>query len=178
MCWPHCSLVPHDAKQISFMLSLNYATHVYLSVLLARSSSLLAADPAVVHPDLKLVGPVSPTASFPHLIRSQSKGWSTSRCSSIFGPKGNVGAVIRGNHQCPSSDRWGSKGGYPRTPNADEERSASSIPSTLRLCQRINLLKRPAGLLKGIMRWLSHLCGASETLLLTCLSIVRHSLAV
>ena len=46
------------------MLSLNYATHVYLSVLLARSSSLLAADPAAVHPDLKLVGPVSPTASF------------------------------------------------------------------------------------------------------------------
>ena len=52
-----------DLEQISFMLSLNYATHAYLAILLARSSSLLA-DPSVVHPDLKHVGPVSVAAFF------------------------------------------------------------------------------------------------------------------
>lgn len=45
------------------MLSLNYATHVYLSILLARSSSLLA-DPSVVHSELKHVGPVCLAAFF------------------------------------------------------------------------------------------------------------------
>lgn len=57
------------------MLSLNYATHAYLSILLARSSSLLA-DPSVVHPELKHVGQVSlaATSKFDPLLTDQKVG--------------------------------------------------------------------------------------------------------
>lgn len=62
---PRCNrmCVRHDTTQIGPTMSLNYATHAYLTVLLAPSASLLA-DPSAVHPHLKHVGPVSLTSVF------------------------------------------------------------------------------------------------------------------
>ena len=109
------------------MLSLNYATHAYLTILLTPSSSLLA-QPSPVHPDLKYIGPVSLIISQTRsTLASIPKGFSSARYSYIFDPKVNLGALVRGHHHRPSSDRWCSKGRYPRTPNEGKERFGNAL---------------------------------------------------
>ncbi|KAI9461651.1 hypothetical protein BJY52DRAFT_190852 [Lactarius psammicola] len=63
------------------MLSLNYATHAYLTVLLARSSSLLA-DPSAVHPHLKHIGPVGQLPDI-HLFSVPKPTWEHSSAAII-----------------------------------------------------------------------------------------------
>ncbi|KAI9428882.1 hypothetical protein H4582DRAFT_1828819 [Lactarius indigo] len=63
------------------MLSLNYATHAYLTLLLAQSSSLLA-DPSVVHPHLKHLGPVGQLPDI-HLFSVPKATWEHSSAAII-----------------------------------------------------------------------------------------------
>ncbi|KAH9178218.1 hypothetical protein EDB89DRAFT_1879515 [Lactarius sanguifluus] len=63
------------------MLSLNYATHAYLALLLTQSSSLLA-DPSAVHPHLKHVGPVGQLPDI-HLFSVPKTTWEHSSAAII-----------------------------------------------------------------------------------------------
>jgi hypothetical protein len=63
------------------MLSLNYATHAYLTILLAPSSSLLA-DPSAVHPDLKYIGPVGQLPDI-HIFSFPKPTWDHSSAAII-----------------------------------------------------------------------------------------------
>lgn len=80
------------------MLSLSYATHAYLTVLLAHSSSLLA-DPSVVHPDLKHIGPVGQLADI-HLFSIPKPTWEHSSAA-IIGALRQTDGVLKVDIQEP-----------------------------------------------------------------------------
>jgi hypothetical protein len=88
----------HDTTDLSFMLSLNYTTHAYLSILLARSSSLLA-DPSAVHPELKHVGQVGQLADI-HLFSVPRATWDHSSAA-IIGALRQIDGVLKVDIQEP-----------------------------------------------------------------------------
>ncbi|KAN0139020.1 hypothetical protein V8E53_003408 [Lactarius tabidus] len=87
------------------MLSLNYTTHVYLSILL--SSSLLA-DPSAVHPELKHVGQVGQLADV-HLFSVPKATWDHSSAA-IIGALRQIDGVLKVDIQEP---RMRAKRGQP-----------------------------------------------------------------